>query len=132
MLRTILPGCVCDIVYPADEDGALPSGAGLDAYDGIAWTGSSLTAYHDDPQVTRQIELARARSRDAGLDSLLIANDTSPLHSLRIIYFTEIVGGSLTSEVDGSTDLCAWHTISDVSSLPIVNLVEAGLRLVES
>lgn len=60
MLRGILPGCVCDIVYPADEDGALPSGAGLEAYDGIAWTGSSLTAYHDDPQVTRQIELARA------------------------------------------------------------------------
>ncbi len=60
MLGSLLPGCQADVVYPADPDAALPLGAGLDQYDGIAWTGSSLTVYHDDPRVDRQIDVARA------------------------------------------------------------------------
>lgn len=59
-LKTLHPGAVCDIVRPADPDGALPSGAQLRDYDGIAWTGSALNAYVQEPPVTRQIELARA------------------------------------------------------------------------
>ncbi len=54
------PGSVVDIIYPADPGVTLPSGTALSAYDGIAWTGSSLTVYHDEPGVTAQIELARA------------------------------------------------------------------------
>lgn len=54
------PGCAVDIVHPADPDGALPRGAALAQYDGIAWTGSSLTIYADDPNVRPQIEFARA------------------------------------------------------------------------
>jgi GMP synthase (glutamine-hydrolysing) len=53
-------GCVVDVAHPADPDGALPRGAALDQYDGIAWTGSSLTIYADDPNVRPQVEFARA------------------------------------------------------------------------
>lgn len=60
MLERCHPGCHVDIIYPADRDAALPAGASLAAYDGLAWTGSSLTVYHDDPQVTDQVALARA------------------------------------------------------------------------
>lgn len=59
-LQTLHPGAVCDIVRPADPDGALPDGARLQDYDGIAWTGSALNVYHTDPPVTRQVEFARA------------------------------------------------------------------------
>ena len=60
MLRRCHRGCTVDIVYPADPGVSLPRGAALAAYDGVAWTGSSLTVYADDPAVRPQIELARA------------------------------------------------------------------------
>jgi GMP synthase (glutamine-hydrolysing) len=60
MLKTCRPGSAVDILYPADPGARLPMGADLAHYDGIAWTGSSLTIYHDDPQVHPQVELARA------------------------------------------------------------------------
>lgn len=60
MLKECQPGAKVDIVYPADPDSALPKGAAIEQYDGIAWTGSSLTVYADDPKVTPQIEFARA------------------------------------------------------------------------
>jgi len=47
-----------DIVYPADEEVPLSVSA-LKSYHGVAWTGSSLTIYEDEPQVHRQIEFAR-------------------------------------------------------------------------
>lgn len=45
-----------DIAYPADPDCVIPD---LDGYDAMLWTGSSLTIFHDTPEVTRQIELGR-------------------------------------------------------------------------
>ncbi len=61
MLKRCRPGCTVDIVYPADPGVSLPRGAALEAYDGMAWTGSSLCVHRDgDPDVAPQIELARA------------------------------------------------------------------------
>ncbi|MFQ5774434.1 MAG: type 1 glutamine amidotransferase [Kiloniellaceae bacterium] len=60
MLNDCLPGCRVDVVYPADPGAELPRGAAIEQYDGIAWTGSSLTIYADDPKVRPQIEFARA------------------------------------------------------------------------
>ena len=48
------------MVHPADPGASLPKGAALEQYDGIAWTGCSLTIYEDDPRVGPQIELAKA------------------------------------------------------------------------
>ncbi len=60
MLKKCAPDCTVDIVCPADPGSTLPQGAALLSYDGIAWTGSSLTIYANDPRVTPQIELAKA------------------------------------------------------------------------
>ena len=60
MLKKCLPGAECDVVHPADPGASLPKGAALEQYDGIAWTGCSLTIYEDDPRVGPQIELAKA------------------------------------------------------------------------
>ena len=58
-----------DIVHPADPGSALPRGAALADYDGIAWTGSSLTVYkNEDPAVRPQVEFARA-AFEAGIPS---------------------------------------------------------------
>ncbi len=60
MLQDCSPGCDVDIVYPADPGVSLPQGAALASYDGLAWTGSSLTIWKEDPSVTPQIELMKA------------------------------------------------------------------------
>jgi GMP synthase (glutamine-hydrolysing) len=61
MLLHWRPDATIEIAYPADPDPALPADADLPAYDGIAWTGSSLTIHHaDDSRVARQIAVARA------------------------------------------------------------------------
>jgi GMP synthase (glutamine-hydrolysing) len=52
-----------EIAYPADPDPELPAAADLAGYDGLAWTGSSLTIHADDPRVARQLELARGAYR---------------------------------------------------------------------
>ena len=60
-IRNYLPAAHFDVIFVADLDSSLPSGATLDSYDAYIWTGSDLTIYHaDDERVTRQIELARA------------------------------------------------------------------------
>ncbi len=60
VVRHLEPSAICDIAMPADEGANLPDPAGLQSYDGIFLTGSSLHIYQIAPPVTRQIELMRA------------------------------------------------------------------------
>lgn len=61
MLQRNHPGCTVDVIHPADPGVSLPAATGIAAYDGVAWTGSSLTVYHeDDPGVAAQIEFQKA------------------------------------------------------------------------
>lgn len=59
-LRTLVRDAAIDIAHPADAESGLDRAAGLGGYDGIVWTGSSLTIHDEgDVRVRRQIELAR-------------------------------------------------------------------------
>ena len=60
------PEAQCRLVSPADADAALPEGAGLTAYDGVIFTGSTLKVTEGRPEVTRQRDLMRA-ALEAGL-----------------------------------------------------------------
>ncbi len=68
MLRRFVPKAEVDTVFPSDAGATLPSGAALDQYDGIGWTGCSLTVFDDDERVKRQIAFCRA-AFDAGVPS---------------------------------------------------------------
>lgn len=60
-LTHYVPRAQVDLLFIADLETTLPAGANLNSYDAYIWTGSDLTIYHhDDPRVTRQIELAQA------------------------------------------------------------------------
>lgn len=59
LLRELLPGAEVDICYPAHPGAALPAGAALEGYDGIAITGSSLHIYSGDEAALRQVDLVR-------------------------------------------------------------------------
>jgi GMP synthase (glutamine-hydrolysing) len=49
-----------DVVRFAPTGFSLPSGASVEGYDGIAWTGSNLTVHRDTPAVRDQLAFARA------------------------------------------------------------------------
>ena len=57
-LRRIAPDAECDIGFPADAEAGFP--APLAAYDAVFVTGSALNLYDGGPEVTRQVEFARA------------------------------------------------------------------------
>jgi GMP synthase (glutamine-hydrolysing) len=59
LLRELLPNAIVDVCFPADQGANLPDGSGLESYDGIAITGSSLHIYERGPQIEPQIELVR-------------------------------------------------------------------------
>ncbi len=59
-LRKMLPNSEFDLLFIADPEVAMPTAAEIAAYDGLIWTGSNLTIYHEDEEVTRQIEYCRA------------------------------------------------------------------------
>jgi len=61
MLQRLAKGAGVDLCFPADADDGLPRGVALRDYDGMVWTGSSLTIHDErDRRVRRQVELARA------------------------------------------------------------------------
>ena len=60
MLQKAHPGTACDIAFPSDPGSELPTGSALADYDGVAWTGCSLTVFDDTTEVNRQLEFARA------------------------------------------------------------------------
>lgn len=65
----------------------------------------------------------------AGVNSYASETQDRKFHSIRIIYHTELLGGTLHFESDGSTDLCGWWTHEEARELPLVNLGELGLDL---
>lgn len=50
-------------------------------------------------------------------------------HGVRIVYEGRITGGELRNEVNGSTDLAAWHDLDAVEGLTRVRLVDVALSL---
>ena len=61
LLDRLAPGAQVEIAHAADSDRPLPAGRSLGDYDGVVWTGSSLTIHEsEDPRVRRQVELQRA------------------------------------------------------------------------
>ncbi len=58
MLKGLVPEAQTEFAFPADGTGGLPTVAQLKHYDGILWTGSSLSVTHDIPDVNRQLQFA--------------------------------------------------------------------------
>ena len=69
-----------------------------------------------------------------GVDSMVIAATRRlaegrdvPMQALRIVYRATITGGTLTNEVDGSSDRAAWFDLDHIPSQR-VSLVDYALR----
>jgi 8-oxo-dGTP diphosphatase len=68
-----------------------------------------------------------------GIDSKVIPAEhrfipeAGPLHALRIIYRATVVGGTLTNELDGTTDEAAWFPLGSIPKRH-VELVDTALE----
>jgi 8-oxo-dGTP diphosphatase len=51
------------------------------------------------------------------------------LKAVRIFYAARVVGGSLTSECDGTTDEARWFPVDTVAELARVSMVDTGLQM---
>ena len=54
---------------------------------------------------------------------------STDFHAIRILYRVRVTGGELRSEVDGSSDACAWVRRDDLGDLPLVDLALTGARV---
>lgn len=50
-------------------------------------------------------------------------------HHVQLVYRAHRLGGRLTAEEGGTTDLCAWFSQAEAEALPLVNLAQAGVAL---
>ena len=63
-----------------------------------------------------------------GISSFTIHGETDDFHSIQIVYGAEVIGGELRNEVDGTTDLCQWHSPESRQSISVVELVEKAIE----
>ena len=81
-------------------------------------------------EVEEETGLLVAPKSIAKIDTIL--DRTEKIHGIRIIYEVEIMGGSLRSELSGTTDLCEWHTIHPSPKINLVDLAEVGLSYIQN
>lgn len=60
-------------------------------------------------------------------DTVKIAPLGIDLHTVRVIYGVEIVGGELAVEADGTSDAVAWFETSDLARPEVQDFVRAAL-----
>ena len=73
----------------------------------------------------------------AGVDSWvrrgpIAAFPGDDFQAIQIIYRIRVTGGTLRDELAGSTDAAGWFTRTELGSLPVVELVESGIRLLDA
>jgi 8-oxo-dGTP diphosphatase len=80
-------------------------------------------------EVREETGLTVATTALAGVDSIVFLDPAIMRQNVRILYFADVVNGSLTPEQNGTTDFCAWIPFDEVKSLKVVRLVHAGFEL---
>ncbi|MDQ0787009.1 NUDIX hydrolase [Streptomyces sp. B3I8] len=105
----------------------LPGGGmehGEDPYGTVVREVEEETGYQVEPVALLGVESARRVIPRRGWRRSAVDHQ-----AVRVMYEVRITGGELRSEVDGSTDLAAWHKLSSVGLLTRVPYVDTALRL---
>ena len=86
---------------------------------------------HPESALVREVQeetgLTVRSARLATVDAIQVDVDDASFHSIRVIYHADILGGTLTNEVDGTTDLARWWPLAALPDL--VDLAQLGVEL---
>lgn len=63
------------------------------------------------------------------VDSICGQTSRGWMHSIRLLYRANVIGGDLRPEVHGSTDLVQWWPRDQLATAPLVDLARLGTRL---
>ena len=89
---------------------------------------------HPEAAMIREVEEETGLIVEAtgllGINSFEIQGEDDDFHSIQIVYRAEVVEGTLRHELEGTTDMCAWHPMQNIGSLEVVSLVEKALGFV--
>ena len=66
----------------------------------------------------------------ATVDSLHDKSSEPEFHGIRIIYNTEITGGTLRNEISGTTDKASWFTEDNLSKHTLVDIARLGAEII--
>ncbi|WP_200305072.1 NUDIX hydrolase [Streptomyces adelaidensis] len=103
----------------------LPGGGmdhGEDPYDTVIREVAEETGYDVEPTALLGIESARRdHPRRLGIPV--------DFQALRILYEARITGGHLRHELNGSTDMAAWHPLTDIPTLTRADVIDTALTL---
>lgn len=94
----------------------------------------------EHPEATVRREVHEETGYDVAVERLLGVDSSvvparkrltgeGPLQLLRIVYTARITGGTLTHEIDGSSDMADWFPLDRVRGLERVASVDHGLRM---
>lgn len=67
-----------------------------------------------------------------GVDSRLSTATAEDFHAIRLIYAANYISGELEFEKNGTTDQCAWFSLSELESLNLVDLTKAAIKLLDT
>ena len=86
---------------------------------------------HPESALVREVHeetgLTVHSARLATVDAIQVDVDDASFHSIRVIYHADILIGTLTNEVDGTTDLAQWWPLAALPEL--VDLAQLGVEL---
>ena len=86
---------------------------------------------HPESALVREVHeetgLTVHSARLATVDAIQVEVDDASFHSIRVIYHADILTGTLTNEVDGTTDLAQWWPLAALPEL--VDLAQLGVEL---
>ncbi|WP_198664289.1 NUDIX hydrolase [Jiangella endophytica] len=127
-----------------DDDGRILFSRWIGYEDGPQWSlaGGGLDPV-EDPQQGALRELFEETGYVCELDALIGIDverfvgrhhvpegfDGLDFHAVRIVYRGRVIGGELTHEVGGTSDLAAWLSRDELAAAPRVSLVKAGLAM---
>jgi 8-oxo-dGTP diphosphatase len=86
-------------------------------------------------ELTEETGLTGAIQSLAGVESWVrrgpVPGSVDDFQAIQIIYRVRVTGGTLSDELEGSTDASAWFSRAELAEIKIVELVEAGLRILD-
>ncbi|MEM9088650.1 MAG: NUDIX domain-containing protein [Cyanobacteria bacterium P01_F01_bin.53] len=80
-------------------------------------------------EVNEETGLIVAPTNIATINSLYDDSGKTDFHGIRILYHTQLLGGELCYELEGTTDKCQWWTQQELANLQLVDISQLAVKL---